>query len=107
MSSVGAAPTAPDLPALSVRALRVSSGARALDSARAVLLDVEAMAVSLICSRVVSLLLDIAPSFVSLGLCPAPDHVLACTTLGSAGMSGNPRRLIKKDVAIFPFLIWG
>jgi len=81
MSSVGATPTAPDLPALSVRAVRGSSGARALDSARAVLLDVEAMAVSLICSRVVS--------------------------LGSAGMSGNPRRLIKKDVAIFPFLIWG
>jgi len=36
MSSVGATPTAPDLPALSVRAVRGPSGARALDSLRAV-----------------------------------------------------------------------
>ena len=92
MSSVGAAPTAPDLPALSVRALRVSSGARALDSLRAVLLDVEAMALSLIffltngfvfdlfaiCISLTPLLClgctlvcsPLAPSFVSLGLFP-------------------------------------
>jgi len=92
MLSVGASPTAPDLPALSVRAVRGSSGARALDSLRAVLLDVEAMALSLIffltngfvfdlfaiCISLTPLLClgctlvcsPLAPSFVSLGLFP-------------------------------------